>query len=122
MAARIDVQAEVGAFVQKLKDAAEDAHEVRTLMLIAQQVMSQYVMDASRAADEAAAALVLSARAASTGVSVDDQKNAAGALLNKRPEAVTAADVLQVVVFDQPVAVDEQPVPAPVSSTPAAGP
>lgn len=104
----IDMKAEVGGLAQRIRAAATDEHEARSLHHLAMQLLHQEFARSQAVSAEAMAQLVIEKRAAVSGISVADQKNAAGALLKKRVEDVTAADVLEVVLFQ--VAPDVKPV------------
>lgn len=103
MAKNIDVPAQVTALAQAIRAAADDEHERAALFDLAMAALNQEYTSAGRSSDEARAQLVLEKRAAAPGgLSVADQKNAAGALLKKRPEDVTAVEAMRAVLFRTP--------------------
>jgi hypothetical protein len=110
--ATIDVRAEVAALAATIRAGAADAHEARSMFMLAGSVLQVEFVKAAQESAEAMAALVLEKRAADAGVSVDDQKEAAGALLNKRAEQVTALEALEAPIL-QPVVAVEAPAALP---------
>lgn len=109
MATQVDVVSEVGTLVQRLKGAAADEVEAFGLVRIAMIELNKQFNVAGVAAEEKKAALVLEMRAARDGVTVASLKDAAGSVANVRGDAMSAAQTLDVVIFDEP---DAQAKPA----------
>lgn len=119
MAKQIDIPAAVSVLAQQIRDAADDAVEAHALLDLAMRALNVEYVKAAQGADEARAQLVLADRAVRTGVSVSDQLNAAGGVLKKRPEDVSASEALQVVLFASVDEVSVSPSHSPVTVAPA---